>query len=129
MLNGTEAEHGRVEDLRPYHEAVPALQRIGEIYNASADTIRSQFESFSEGSTAFDSRPACYPYVGISIPQDAVNLAGQLAYGKLPGAGVFGTTVTRPDLFRSYYLGATRALDPQPSAAGLDRPKQTGSSR
>ena len=100
----TEAEHGSVKDLRPYHDAAAALQRICEIYDTGAAMVREQFARFAAGGESLNPREALYPYVGISIPPEAINLAGQLAYGKLPGAGVFGTTVTRPDLFRSYYL-------------------------
>ncbi|MEM7221564.1 MAG: AMP nucleosidase [Pseudomonadota bacterium] len=99
----TEAEHGAVTDLRPYNDAGAALTRICEIYNESAETVRQCFQRFAAGEDCSERPAATYPYVGISIAPDEVNLAGQLAYGKLPSAGVFGTTVTRPDLFRSYY--------------------------
>ena len=88
----TEAEHGAVTDLRPYHDAGAALARICEIYNDSAKTVRQCFQRFADGEDCGDRPTATYPYVGISIAPEEVNLAGQLAYGKLPGAGVFGTT-------------------------------------
>lgn len=37
------------------------------------------------------------------IEPQAVAKGDELSYGKLPSAGVFGTTLTRPDIFRGYY--------------------------
>ena len=106
----TEAEHGTISDLRAYEDADSAHRRICEIYEHGAKSVRKQFHEFIAGDTKSISKPEFYPYVGISIEPEALNLAGHLAYGKLPGPGVYGTTVTRPDLFRSYYLEQLQLL-------------------
>ena len=100
----TQAEHGAVRDLRAYHDAHEALARISEIYQAGARAIRESWDAIAADVEAGEPRPACYPYVGITVQPGDINKAPPLAYGHLSAAGTYGTTVTRPDLFHSYYL-------------------------
>lgn len=95
--------HGRVTDLKSFTDANAALKRITEIYDSTSQSIRDRFAKFISGSAKPPDTPACYPYIGIVVGSDQINLDSALAYGKLPGAGVYGTTLTRPDLFRYYY--------------------------
>ena len=47
---------------------------------------------------------AVYPYICITVPPDRLNIDSYHSYGILDNAGTYGTTVTRPDIFRKYYL-------------------------
>jgi AMP nucleosidase len=98
-----ENPHGHVTGLTAFTDADAALARITEIYAAGTAAIRARFAEFPGGGGEPAAAPACYPYVGIVIGPDQVNLSGALAYGKLQGPGAYGTTLTRPDLFRGYY--------------------------
>ena len=90
--------------LKSFEDAEAALDRIEKIYDAGIEALRERFARFLEGDEESDALVPCYPYVGIVIEPAQVNLGGDLSYGKLQGAGAFGTTVTRPGLFRTYYL-------------------------
>ena len=45
---------------------------------------------------------ACYPFVRITTATHA-RLDSRLAYGFVAGPGVHETSVTRPDIFRTYF--------------------------
>ncbi len=97
-----------VGDLTPHTDAQSAFNHIEEIYQKSTQTIRSTFNEFIS-SDRLEERAdklttANYPYVGIQVDNKDLNLDPRLSYGVVSEAGTYGGTVTRPDLFRSYYL-------------------------
>lgn len=94
----------RFDGMDPFTDADSALARITEIYDASVAVIRERFSDFAAGKEIRFPADACYPRVGISIPPRRVNFSGAMAYGKLQGPGAHATTLTRPQLFRGYYL-------------------------
>jgi len=96
--------HNGVHDLKVYDDPQAALARIMEIYRTSTATICSQIDALCNGGIDGSPANAFYPYVGIEIGPSDHGRDTRLAYGNLPSAGSYGTTVTRPDLFRSYLL-------------------------
>jgi AMP nucleosidase len=96
--------HGRVEDLRAYRDAPAALARISEIYEAGAGAIRQAWDGLASGAGPGAPQAAFYPYVGITVEAQDISKSPPLAYGHLSAAGTYGTTVTRPGLFKTYYL-------------------------
>ena len=96
--------HGRVEDLRAYHDAPAALARISEIYKAGTRAIRQAWDGLASGAGPGSPQAAFYPYVGITVEPQDISKSPPLAYGHLSAAGTYGTTVTRPGLFKTYYL-------------------------
>ena len=96
----TELLQAAARDLRSYTDAQAALDRICEIYERGADALRQRFEGFLQNGEAAGEDP-CYPYVGIVIGPQEVMRGGEMSYGKLQGAGAFGATVTRPEMFRA----------------------------
>ncbi|HXR23874.1 MAG TPA: AMP nucleosidase, partial [Candidatus Binataceae bacterium] len=99
----TQVGHGRASDLIMFHDATAAIERIAAIYTASVDTIRRGFTALTQGKTAPPVH-APYPYLGIAIGRSDLYVDARLAYGVLLEPGVYGTTLTRPDLFGRYYL-------------------------
>ena len=98
-----QASHGSISQLQSFDDPDAALRRIDDIYRGSVAKICEALEAFRSGCRDLDIETACYPYIGVSLaPADFV-LARSQAYGTLPSAGIFGTTLTRPDLFSSYY--------------------------
>ncbi|MEM7169982.1 MAG: AMP nucleosidase [Pseudomonadota bacterium] len=95
--------HGDIKELRSFDDPETALARIIEIYDESKAEICGLMADFVAGSNERPAQLPCYPYVGVSITADQVspNLSG--SYGNLPRAGTYGTTLTRPRLFESYY--------------------------
>jgi len=94
---------GVAHGLNSFTEAQAALDRICEIYEAGAGALRRRFDDFLAGGSNEAGEAPCYPYVGVVIDAGAVAKGDEMSYGKLPGAGAFGTTLTRPDMFHDYY--------------------------
>ncbi|MDJ0609124.1 MAG: AMP nucleosidase [Kiloniellales bacterium] len=93
----------QVRDLRAYKDAESAVARICEIYARSTERVRKDFEAATRGDLDGPAQEASYPYVGVVIGPEQLRLGDPLAYGKLPGADAYATTVSRPDLFKDYY--------------------------
>jgi len=102
--------HGNARNLKEYWDAGEAVEAITKIYNAHTTMIRDAFLNLKNNDTqelpTLDN--ATYPYLGISITNQNLNVDARVAYGAVLEAGVYGTTLTRPDLFKSYY---TRQID------------------
>ncbi|MGL5720122.1 MAG: AMP nucleosidase [Alphaproteobacteria bacterium] len=83
-----------------------ALERIQGIYLENTQKIREAFLGFQDKSItpSLSLDEATYPYLGISIPSSQLNIDARVAYGAALEPGVYGTTLTRPDLFADYYL-------------------------
>ncbi len=95
--------HGQVTDLRAFDDTQAALRQVETIYRSGIDVLRKRFGRFAAGDRVTPAIEAFYPYVGIEVKGQQGSSDPLLSYGRLPGAGVFGTTLTRPDLFLDYY--------------------------
>lgn len=90
-----------------HHSASSALQAITQLYSEQTQRLQDGLARFLKGE---DTGPihAYYPFVRIT-PTDTVESAlasfnTRWAYGFVAGPGCFEATLTRPDLFASYYL-------------------------
>lgn len=91
-------------DLQSFTDAEAAVARIGEIYERSAEEIRARFAAFAKGKRAgHPTTGACYPYLGLGVGAESLVYDSRPSWGTLAYPGVYGTTLTRPDLFRDYY--------------------------
>ncbi len=95
--------HGKVRNLRSFDDADAAFEHIRHIYDTSAQTVRDRFAQFAAGARDLDPYNACYPYLGIAVGHADLAIDSRPSFGTLPGAGTFGTTLTRPDLLGDYY--------------------------
>jgi AMP nucleosidase len=100
-------EHGLLagsygRDLKPFDDARAAVERITAIYDRSVEAIRAAFRSAAEGGS-IGRVDANYPYVVVPIRSADLHIDARLSWGVLLEAGVYGTTLTRPDLFARYY--------------------------
>ena len=95
--------HGPVTDLRAFDDAAAALQQVDAIYRSAIDLLQQRFARFAAGDRVTPAIEARYPYIGIEVAGQQGTPDPLLSYGRVPGAGVFGTTLTRPDLFADYY--------------------------
>lgn len=88
--------------------AETALQQVHQIYDQQIAHLRDSMQRFVAGETLPGHVRACYPFVRIYT--DTVARAKQnpeiahLAYGFVAGPGRYETTLTRPDLYDTYYL-------------------------
>lgn len=98
-----------LSEVSAYHTAEEAVARIHEIYTQSTQDIRQAFSHLLEQGTPSSTtmtqnlERACYPFVGIRVDHTELNLDPRYSYGVVIDPGVYGGTVTRPDIFGAYY--------------------------
>ncbi len=85
-----------------FSDASLAVARLEEIYERNTKFLRDRFEAYVGGEAITMRVRAYYPFVRITTATHA-RLDSRLAYGFVAGPGVHETSVTRPDLFRSYF--------------------------
>jgi AMP nucleosidase len=97
--------HNGVTDIEEFTDADAALERIRAIYERSAGLIRSAFQDLLDGNAgaAAGLDGARYPYLGLTIDQAHIYTEAGLSHGAISDPGVYGATLTRPDLFADYY--------------------------
>ncbi len=96
-----------------FTDAAEALAQVGRIYDGSIAHLRDAMHRFVAGEDINERVRACYPLVRIHT--DTVSRAStadiaRLSFGFVAGPGRFETTLTRPDLYHSYYLEQFRLL-------------------
>lgn len=90
-----------------FQSAAKACQAIKEIYDAQIKFLFKEFENFSSNKPMKEKVSGFYPYIRIEVTKDAFNKERadkKHSYGFVSKAGVYETTVTRPDIFNHYYL-------------------------
>ena len=104
--------HGDAAGLAEFSDADAAVARIAEIYDRGAGVINRAFRTLVEGGEvdAGEIASARYPYLGIKIGADEMYTDSRVAYGAIADPGVYGTTLTRPDVFGDYYRRQIGAL-------------------
>ncbi|MBS0271700.1 MAG: AMP nucleosidase [Proteobacteria bacterium] len=99
--------HGNVTGIETFTDPNAAVARITEIYNKNVSLIREAFLDITHSSKIPSKLPnlsnATYPYLGINVTSHNLNVDQRIAFGAVLEAGIYGTTLTRPDLFDSYY--------------------------
>jgi AMP nucleosidase len=94
--------HGAARDLVAFADADAAVARIAGIYDASIETIRRGFAAVAGGAASAPIN-ASYPYIGLTVSRSELHVDARLSYGVLLEPGIYGTTLTRPDLFARYW--------------------------
>ena len=94
-----------VSGLQAYTDADAAVARIAAIYDRGVAIVRDAFARFIAGESPdrLGSVEAYYPFLGIQVDRQSSNLDARRSFGALHDPGVYGTTLTRPALFREYY--------------------------
>ena len=86
-----------------FDDPAAALAQVRHIYDHSIAHLRHELMRFVAGETLSQRVRACYPFVRVQTSTVA-RADSRLSYGFVSGPGVFDTTLTRPDLFASYYM-------------------------
>jgi AMP nucleosidase len=84
-----------------FSDAGSAVARLEEIYERNTQFLRDRFEAYVNGGAITTRVRAYYPFVRMTT-STYVRLDSRLSYGFVAGPGVHETSVTRPDLFRTY---------------------------
>ncbi len=85
-----------------------ALAQVQAIWRGSVEHLRDALRRFVAGEDLGPVR-ACYPFVRLRT-STVVRPDSRLSYGFVAGPGSHETTLTRPDLFASYYREQFRLL-------------------
>lgn len=98
-----------LKNTRTFLDAREAVTYLQELYQQSENRILTAFNVLSqEGdfdeTTLFSLSQATYPYIGIQIEKKDLNHDPNFAYAVALESGIYGTTVTRPDIFFDYYV-------------------------
>ena len=91
-----------IKYLFKFTDSEKALSKIKEIYAFGSEKVRKNFINFQNGFQCSPVR-AYYPYLGIEIPPEKLHIESILSFGAPREAGIYGITLTRPDLFEEYY--------------------------
>ncbi len=92
-----------------FDDPVEALSQVVKIYETSTSFLRGMLQRFVSGDDLEQRVRACYPFVRVKTSTVA-RADSRLSYGFVAGPGVYETTLTRPDLFGSYFLEQFRLL-------------------
>ena len=90
-----------------YTSPAAALAKAREIYDSSIQHLREAMKRFVAGDDLPGHVRACYPFVRVqthTVSRLNSSDSARLSYGFVAGPGRFETTLTRPDLYASYYL-------------------------
>ncbi len=91
-----------------FDTAQAALARVQAIYDQSVWHLRQAMQRFVAGGDLQDRVRACYPYVRIETTTDWASAHDAdhepLSYGFVASAGLYASSLTRPDLFGPYLL-------------------------
>jgi len=88
-------------EAQSFSDAARAVDYLCSLYELGTGFLRASFEALENGANLEARYRAFYPEIRFSTSSFA-NVDSRLAYGHVAGPGDYGTTVTRPDLFRSY---------------------------
>ncbi len=94
--------HPRAFKTRQFDNPEAATAAIREIYDANVAYLRERFIDFTTGNVPMGRVSACYPYLRFET-DSADRIDTRRPYGFVHGPGVFQSTLTRPDIFASYY--------------------------
>ncbi len=78
------------------------IEAISALYNHNIHYLQDKFRAFSKGDK-LDPVTACYPYVRIKTTKRTI-IDNRRAYGYIAQPGVYESTLTRPDIYKDYYL-------------------------
>src|SRR5437763_2707742 len=84
-----------------FSDAAAAVARLEDLYERNTKFLRDRFEAYVNGEPVTTRMRAYYPFVRVTTATHA-RLDSRLSYGFVARPGVHETSVTRPDLFRTY---------------------------
>jgi AMP nucleosidase len=101
MKNAMSFPDSPTAEPRFFDNAQDAVACLAALYTASVDHLTAGFKRFIKGDRPAARVRATYPYVAVTIPSYPV-IDARLSYGFLGQPGRYATTVTRPDIFKTY---------------------------
>jgi len=87
---------------RQFTDAQQAVAYVVELYDANTAFLREHFKNMATGKSPATHLSACYPYAAITTAKPT-QIDTRLAFGFVQEPGRYSATLTRPDLFQTYY--------------------------
>ena len=94
----------RLINARNFNNARDAVDYVHVLYNQETTKLVSAFDAIASKQKLKDIETAHYPAIGFEINVENLKIDGRQSYGLAQEAGLYYTTLTRPDLFDSYYV-------------------------
>ncbi len=91
-------------DFQKFTEAEKALEHIVMLYEESLELVKSDFDRYGQGETFARRSDATYPFLAVEVDPKHAASTSTLAFGRLSQAGIYGTTIAAPHLFRDYLM-------------------------
>jgi AMP nucleosidase len=89
---------------KTFTDVEAALDYIVQLYQESSDRIKTAFHGILDGVlNEMLVNESTYPFIGIQVESKDLHVDARMSYGVVLEPGLYGTTVTRPDIFRNYY--------------------------
>lgn len=92
-----------------FTDAEAAVDALTELYERNTQFLRNSFQALAEGGDTTRRYRAYYPEITVATSSFAM-IDSRHAYGHMPAPGIYATTVTRPDLFRSYLIDQLKLI-------------------
>ena len=92
-----------------FDDPAAALAQVKRIYDTSIAHLRDALQKFVAGEDLGGHVRACSPFVRVHT-RTVARADSRLSYGFVHGPGIYETTLTRPDLYDSYYHEQFRLL-------------------
>jgi AMP nucleosidase len=105
-----EEEGPLLRQCKEFYDATEAVDYLIYLYNTSANSVRDEFQRLVDGKDSQGINEATYPYAMMRIGKDNLHKDPSLSYGVALESGIYGTTITRPDLFKHYLIEQFRLL-------------------
>jgi AMP nucleosidase len=86
-----------------FTDPVDVVAKLQQLYNDAVGHLAAAFDRFVKGERPSGRIRATYPYVAVTIP-NFPSIDSRLSYGFLGQPGRYSTTVTRPDIFKTYLI-------------------------
>jgi AMP nucleosidase len=94
-------------DPRSFMDAAAAVAHLEALYKQATEFLATHFNAITTGGKPAARVRAYYPEIRLTVTSFA-KVDSRLSFGHVASPGTYATTVTRPDLFRSYL---TQQLD------------------
>src|SRR3954454_18767547 len=86
---------------RRFRDAKAAVATISELYERTTTRLREAFSAYTKGQDFAQRVRGYYPFLRLTSDSPP-GIDPRSAYGFIADAGVYATTVTRPDIFGRY---------------------------
>lgn len=109
-MSFTEPFEKKLTKIKVFSNAFEAFHYIKELYEYNTSLLLESVDAIFTKQKLKDTDLPCYPAIAFNIKPENLKKDGRLSYGIIQEAGLYYTTVTRPDVFEEYYIEQIKLL-------------------